>query len=78
MALTYETDPTFRPGSVGRLFQREIGGGRGRRMAMSPDGERFLLLRGDVGDTTAEDAPPPEIHVVLHWHQELLERVPVP
>ena len=26
----------------------------------------------------AEESEPPQIHVVLNWTQELLERVPVP
>ncbi len=78
MALTYEADPTFTPGTLTELFEWVGPGGRSGTLAVSPDGQRFLLLRG-VGDgMTAEDAASPEIHVVLNWHQELLERVPVP
>ena len=36
----------------------------------APDG-RFLMVRGGAGSAT-------QITVVLNWHQELLERVPIP
>ena len=57
-------------------FERVILGGRNRRMAVSLDGQRFLLLTVNAGDTATEDAPPPEIHVVLNWFEELQARVP--
>lgn len=38
-----------------------------------PNG-RFLMIRSP--DQTDEDAPSPEITVVLNWYPELLERVP--
>ncbi len=78
MALAYETDPTFRPGAVTQLLERVIVGGGNRRMAVSPDGERFLLLRDLSDRTAAADEAPTRIHVVLNWFEELLERVPVP
>ena len=34
-----------------------------------------MITRGGTTDAGAGRA---EIHVVLNWHQELLERVPVP
>ncbi len=45
-----------------------------RNYDVAPDG-RFLMVK--TGDETGE-APPPQITVVLNWHQELLERVPIP
>ncbi len=42
---------------------------------VAPDGRLVIINRG--ADTSENDASPP-IHVVLNWHQELLERVPVP
>ena len=47
----------------------------GRNYDVAPDG-RFLMVT--TGDQTGEDATSPQISVVLNWHQELLERVPVP
>ena len=37
---------------------------------VSPDGERFLMLTQNTSADT--------ITVVLNWHSELLERVPLP
>ena len=76
MALAYENDPTFRPGALTQLFEvtpYALGGNR--RMAVDPDGERFLLLK-IVGETNTEDATPLQINVILNWFQELTERVP--
>jgi serine/threonine-protein kinase len=39
---------------------------------VSPDGERFLMLK-----PVERASAPTQIHVVLNWHQELLEKVPV-
>ena len=48
--------------------------GEGRSYDVSPNGERFLAVKRVTGDG---DSARPEIIVVLNWHQELLERVPV-
>jgi serine/threonine-protein kinase len=48
--------------------------GEGRSYDVSPDGQRFLVLKVARGDATDFA----EINVVLNWHQELLERVPLP
>ena len=42
-----------------------------------PDGERFAMVFPAEGADDGESVPP-RINVVLNWHQELLERVPVP
>ena len=52
-----------------RLFDQP---GRREGYAVSSDGTQFLVSVGNP------DAMVREIHVVLNWHQELLERVPVP
>ena len=45
-----------------------------RTYDVSPDGQRFLMVTtGEV-----DDAETFRIQVVQNWHQELLERVPVP
>ncbi len=43
---------------------------------LSPDGQRFLVI--GTGDADDVGAGRDEINVVLDWHQELLERVPIP
>ena len=48
----------------------------GRHYDVSPDGQRFLLLR-DAGDTS-EDVASPQIILVQNWFEELKDRVPVP
>ena len=75
MALQFTTDPTFTPATITQLFERRlIGGVSGRRIAVSSDGQRFLLFANDVQES---DTPPAQLGVVLNWHKELLERVPV-
>ncbi len=44
---------------------------------LSPDGQRFLMLK-NVGQIGTEDATPSQITVVLNWFEELKARVPVP
>ena len=78
MAQEFEADPRFTPRALTLVIERGITGGRNRRMAVSPDGQRFLFLTDATGDLNAEDAAPAQINVVLNWHQELLERVPIP
>ena len=41
---------------------------------VAPDGRRFLMVKTE-GEPEKDTA---EITVVLNWHQELLERVPIP
>ena len=50
-----------------------------RSYDISPDGQRFLMLT-EGAPTNPDDtvAGLTQIHVVLNWDQELLERVPVP
>ena len=79
MGVTVETEPTF---SVGIPEIRVDGdyvyaAGQGRNWDISPDGQRFLMLKlADQSGT--EDTTPPQITVVLNWFEELTERVPVP
>ena len=80
MALAFETEPTFRPGAVTRLFDLTPYplGGLNRRIAVDTDGQRFLLLSSVIDQPGTDEVALPEINVVLNWHQELLERVPIP
>ncbi len=45
-----------------------------RRAAISPDGQRFLLLK--EGGESEGDAPTPSIVVVQNWFEELKRLVP--
>ena len=79
MAQTFETDPTFTPGTLTQLFAWEFVGPQNRRMAVSPDGTRFLLFKNALPETDdGEDAAPePQIILVENWFEELKARVPV-
>ncbi len=75
MALAFETEPTFTPGTLTQLFERPSLDLRNRRMAVSPDGQRFLLLT-NATETTDGDATQPQIIVVQNWFEELRRLVP--
>ena len=77
-AVPIGTEPTFQVGSPEMVFQGSHPlerGGRGFQ-GISPDGQRFLLIRDAQTDDTS--APAAEIVVVLNWTEELTERVLVP
>ena len=78
VALAYEDDPTFTQGTLTQLFDVTpyyLAGAR--RIAVDPDGEKFLIIK-NVGSRTGNEDNPPQITVVLNWFEELTERVPVP
>jgi len=56
----------------------DLFGPSNRRTAVSPDGERFLLLRERDADPDAQDGPPAQVIVVEHWLEELKRLVPTP
>ena len=77
MVVEYEGTSSFSPEAPQSLF--DIGSystGQGnRRIAVAPDGQRFLLLKDEPEN--GEGASPSELYVVLNWFEELKERVPV-
>ena len=77
VALAYENDPAVTQGTVTQLFDVTpyVAGGA-RRIAVDPEGERFLLLKAGMGQTSTEDPAQPQIHVVLNRFEELQARVP--
>ena len=76
MAVPVETEPTFTQGTVDLLFDlgpysRFL---RNRRIDISPEGDRFLMLKAGGGsDETAETT---SIIVVQNWFEELKRLVP--
>ena len=73
MVVPVETEPSFRPGNPELMFSTASYLVDGNSpFDVSPDGMRFLLLK-EFG----ENPDAAQIHVVLNWHQELLEKVPV-
>ena len=78
MAVAVETDLGFKAGSPRLLFDTPLPalGGDPSRFSVSPDGQRFLVLTPAPADPSAEPAPPPQIHVVMNWFEELKRLVP--
>ena len=78
MIVAVETEPTFSPGNPEVLFAapyRAGAFGRARPFDLSPDGERFLMIKEAAPDETDVE---PHIVVVENWLEELKARVPVP
>ena len=83
MAAPVESGGSLPSGSPDVLFEANyyfgnlggVGLGGGLHHDVAPDG-RFLMIK--AGSQTDEDAPPPQINVVLNWFEELKARVPVP
>ncbi|MDA2939052.1 hypothetical protein MYX75_12425, partial [Acidobacteria bacterium AH-259-A15] len=73
MVVRIETEPTFRPGSPEILFTGRYSG-RGRNYDISPDGQRFLMIKR--GRQTEEASAPTQLIVVLNWFEELKRLVP--
>ena len=78
MVSPIETEPTFSPGNPAVLFEATnfpVPTGP-RRFDIAPDGRRFLMTK--QGEATSEDASPPQINIILNWHEELKRLVPIP
>ena len=69
MAVSYEVEGgALRPGVPRPLAEMPEGS---LLSDISPDGERFLIFT-----PTGEDPPSTELHVTLHWFEELERLVP--
>ena len=76
MVVPVTTDRGFRVGAPEVVAEAPFFSFLGRQTYdVAPDGRIVLIKRGT--ETSRNDAPR-HINVVLNWHQELLERVPVP
>ena len=76
MAVPVQTVTAFEHQAPRELLEWPyFGGTEGRAYDASFDGERFLTV---VPIEAVEDAPPPQINVVLNWFEELNQQVPGP
>lgn len=73
-----DTPPSLVVGTPERLFDWRYFStpGATRQHAVSADGQRFLMIATEDGASAG--AGRAEINVVLDWHSELMERVPIP
>jgi Tol biopolymer transport system component len=76
-AVTYE--PTLRIGTPRRVIESNAyqWAFAGRAWDVDPSGERFLMIRRPGAQQAADDQTNDRIDVVLHWSEELEERVPM-
>jgi eukaryotic-like serine/threonine-protein kinase len=72
-AVGITTQPSFSVGKPQLLFEGPyvLGGGAFPDYDVSPDGQRFLMLKGGE-----QEAAPTQINVVLNWFEELKRRAP--
>ena len=78
VAVPIEAGPGFRAGNprviVEGPFVTIVPGLNGRMYDVSPDGQRFLVAKGD--DSNQQATPPTQIVVVQNWFEELKRRAP--
>jgi hypothetical protein len=78
MSVPVEGGSTFKAGNPTRLFEGRYYGGveapnnPGRTYDISPDGQRFLMIKQPEQATSAAQ----QINVVLNWFEELKRLVP--
>ena len=71
MTVSVETNPELRAGTPKVVFQDgDYFRGGGVQYDIGPNGRFLMINQGDVSTIN--------VNVVLNWHQELLERVPIP
>ena len=68
-----EMDPSFEPGHPSVLFESRYFDSL-LSYAVAADGRRFLMIKEETA--TDGTSPPPQIHVVLNWFEELKRLVP--
>lgn len=75
MAVDISTQPTFSAGKPRLLFEGPywVSPGAGIYYSLSPDGQRFLMLKAPE----QQQAALTQINVVLNWFEELKAKVPV-
>jgi hypothetical protein len=73
MVVRFENGDRGRPTEPRLLFEGEFEENSFRTLNydVTPDGNSFVMIK------RVDESTSPRIHVVLNWHQELLEKVPV-
>jgi hypothetical protein len=77
MRVGVEQGPTWAAGTPTKLLNEDYfsvpGGNAGRTYDISPDGQRFLMIKASGGS----NQPAPQIVIVQNWLEELKRLVPV-
>ncbi len=74
MVVGIKTEPTFTAGSPAVLFTGRYNmGGTVVDYDISPDGQRFLMMKEAEGEGSGQQG---QINVVLNWFEELKRLVP--
>jgi serine/threonine protein kinase/Tol biopolymer transport system component len=79
MAVSVETEPTFKFGTPKILFSGTYIGALpsdGIPYDISPDGKRFLMMKEPTASPASTESNPRKINIVLNWFEELKQRVP--
>ncbi|MDA2927349.1 protein kinase [Acidobacteria bacterium AH-259-G07] len=74
MMVRVESEPTFTPGSPDVLFTGRYFYAGGRQYDISPDGQRFLMIK--EAEQTDEASARTELIIVQNWFDELKRLVP--
>ncbi len=83
LSVSIDVDESFKAGKPELLFKGDYFSPINPMLEyqtwdISPDGERFLMIKQDFsGDDASGDEKPQQINVVVNWFEELKERVPV-
>ena len=75
MVSVQTTGPIFRPGNPTKVFDTRYYVG-GYPYDVSPDGQRFLMIKNGGPSEQATTGAPASMIVVLNWTEELKQRVP--
>jgi eukaryotic-like serine/threonine-protein kinase len=75
MAVPIQPGPTFVAGNPQVVFERRYFTAGGRSYDVSPDGQRFLMIKD--ASATSDTSTPPQLIVVQNWLEELKRLVPV-
>ncbi len=71
MAVALDTSPEFAAGPPALLFEGHYAIGSGRSFDITPDGERFLMIK----EADSISTPRFDVVIVERWAQELEARV---
>ena len=72
MAVSIKTKPSLTPGMPSIMFEGKFNRGYpyGRNYDITPDGQRFLMIREEEIETEAT-----QINIIHNWSQELINMI---